>query len=198
MWIRLSASTVRRTACPVHACPSALCGFRADTLDHQWGTHGYRGDRPIKHFSHTHVSGTGGGGRYGNIGVMPFTGLPRWELDAAAPLDETAEAGYYAVTLGGSGIRVELTATERTGIHRHRFPAGAPANIMIDVASVIQIDGHKPGDVTGACIGGFAEWTTCGELIGRGDFRGGWGHDFPYSVFFCRTGYQLSQHLGFE
>ena len=170
---------------PGPCLPFGLARLSPDTLDHQWGTHGYRSDRPIKHFSHTHVSGTGGGGRYGNIGVMPFTGLPRWELDAVAPLDETAKAGYYAVTLGGTGIRAELTATERTGIHRYRFSAGASANIMVDVASAIQIDGHTPGVVTGACISGFAEWTTGGELIGRGDFRGGWGHDFPYSVFFC-------------
>ncbi len=25
-------------------------------------------------FSHTHIYGSGGGGRYGNIGVIPFTG----------------------------------------------------------------------------------------------------------------------------
>lgn len=170
---------------PGPCLPFGLVRLSPDTLDHQWGTHGYRSDRPIKHFSHTHVSGTGGGGRYGNIGVMPFTGLPRFELDAAEPIDETAKVGYYAVTLGDTGIRAELTATEHTGIHRYRFPAGTPANILVNVTSVIQIEHHKPGENTGACIGGFAEWTTGGELIGRGDFRGGWGHDFPYSVFFC-------------
>ena len=32
--------------------------------------------------------------------------------------DETAEPGYYSVLLKDTGIRAELTATERTGLHR--------------------------------------------------------------------------------
>jgi len=170
---------------PGPCLPLGLVRLSPDTLDIQWGTHGYRSDRPIRHFSHTHVSGTGGGGRYGNIGVMPFIGLPRFELDAATPRDETAAAGYYAVTLAESGIRVELTATPRTGIHRYRFPAGAEANLLIDAGCAIQIENHTPGESTGASIGGFVEWVGDRELVGRGDYRGGWGHDFPYSVFFC-------------
>ncbi|MDP1818033.1 MAG: hypothetical protein Q8K92_26510, partial [Leadbetterella sp.] len=37
---------------------------------------GYRPDtmRTVFGFSQTHVSGTGGGAKYGNISVMPFTG----------------------------------------------------------------------------------------------------------------------------
>jgi len=165
--------------------PLGLVRLSPDTLDMQWGTHGYRSDRPIRHFSHTHVSGTGGGGRYGNIGVMPFTGYPRLQLDAVMPRDETAAAGYYGVTLGDSGIRAELTATARTGVHRYRFPGDVPANVLIDAGCVIQLEHHVPGDNTGSCIGGFIEWTGPREVVGRGDYRGGWGHDYPYSVYFC-------------
>ena len=35
-------------------------------------TNGYRSDRPLQGFTHTHVSGTGGEGRFGNLRVVPY------------------------------------------------------------------------------------------------------------------------------
>lgn len=35
---------------------------------------------------------------------------------------EGASPGYYHVTLDSYGIEAEVTATERTGIHRYSFP----------------------------------------------------------------------------
>ena len=43
-------------------------------------TNGYDSRRPILRFSHTHVSGTGGMSRYGNIGVTPFVGAARFGM----------------------------------------------------------------------------------------------------------------------
>jgi predicted alpha-1,2-mannosidase len=147
-------------------------------------TTGYATGRSIRHFSHTHLSGTGGGGRYGNIGVAPFTGLPRACLDAGQPAEERAAAGYYSVVLEPAGIRAELTATPRVGVHRYTFPAGAEAGILIDAGTVVQVAGNTPGRTTGASIGGYVEWASDREVVGRADCRGGWGHEFPYSVFF--------------
>ena len=56
--------------------PYSLVRLGPDTLPPQ-PTNGYSSASPIIYFSHTHVSGTGGGSRYGNIGVMPFTGQLR-------------------------------------------------------------------------------------------------------------------------
>ena len=34
-----------------------------------------------------------------------------------------AQPGYYAVTLTDYGVRAELTASARVGVHRYHFPA---------------------------------------------------------------------------
>jgi len=46
---------------------------------------------------------------------------------------ETAQVGYYAVTLDDYGIRAELTATTRTGIQRYTFPEAEEARILVDL-----------------------------------------------------------------
>ena len=100
-------------------------------------------DRVVFGFSHTHLSGTGVGD-YGDILLMPLTGIPRLRngypdrpdegygsrFDKA---DERASAGYYRTVLKDYGIEVELTATERTGLHRYAFPAGESAYVIIDL-----------------------------------------------------------------
>src|ERR1700722_3777746 len=101
--------------------PFSLVRLGPDTLPPQ-KTNGYRSGEPILHFSHTHLSGTGGTGRYGTIGVTPFTGKPRLQIGASEISQETAQAGFYGVILEPSKIRVELTSTPRTGVHRYTFP----------------------------------------------------------------------------
>src|SRR3546814_11790559 len=48
---------------------------------------------------------------------------------------EKASPGYYAVTLADSGIRAELTAGTRVGVHRYSFPAGKNAHLLLDLRS---------------------------------------------------------------
>lgn len=161
--------------------PFSLVRLGPDTLAPQ-PTNGYSSTAPIIYFSHTHVSGTGGGSRYGNIGVMPFTGRPRLTIEASEHRREIASPGYYATTLTPSNVQVELTSTPRVGVHRYRFPPGAQANVLIDVGAII-----RPATIErelGAVIGGFVEWVSEYEVVGRADCQGGWGHRFPYSVYF--------------
>ncbi|KKW93119.1 GH92 family glycosyl hydrolase [Sphingobium chungbukense] len=102
-------------------------------------------DPTIQGFSHTHFSGAGHSD-LGDILVMPQTGAVL--LDPGDPKQprsgyrqrfshdsEKASPGYYAVTLADSGIRAELTAGERVGIHRYAFPAGQEAHLLIDLRS---------------------------------------------------------------
>ena len=102
-------------------------------------------DPTIQGFSHTHFSGAGHSD-LGDILVMPQVGDVKLDPgDPAAPgsgyrqpfshESETASPGYYAVTLSGSGIRAELTAGTRVGIHRYSFPAGRDAHLLIDLRS---------------------------------------------------------------
>ena len=109
---------------------------------------GYRyEDHTILGFSHTHFSGTGHSD-LGDVLLMPIAGEVRLEPgDLQQPgsgyrsrfshQGETAEPGYYAVTLDDYGIRAELTATRRVGLHRYRFPEGKPAHVLLDLRSSI-------------------------------------------------------------
>jgi len=103
---------------------------------------GYRYDDPtIVGFSHTHLSGTGHSD-LGDILIMPQTGQLRLNPGTADNPDsgyrqrynhatEQARPGYYEVTLADDGIRAQLTATERVGVHRYSFPADADSQRLI-------------------------------------------------------------------
>ena len=92
---------------------------------------GWNATDDIRGFSQTHVSGTGGGAKYGNILVMPTTGAPA-PLDASSPrADEHASAGLYSVTLARYQIGVDITAARRSAIYRFQYPKGSPANLLI-------------------------------------------------------------------
>lgn len=105
---------------------------------------GYRHeDTTIFGFSHTHFSGTGHSD-LGDVLVMPIAGDVKLEPgDAKQPgsgyfsrfdhANEKAEPGYYAVTLSDYGIRAELTASTRVGVHRYSFEAGKPAHVLVDL-----------------------------------------------------------------
>ena len=94
-------------------------------------------------FSHTHLSGTGIGDMF-DITVMPLTGdvtYARGNLEEAESglwsladrTQETARPGYYAVPLVRYGIKAEMTATPRVGMHRYTFPESKEVAIVIDL-----------------------------------------------------------------
>ncbi|WP_175911345.1 GH92 family glycosyl hydrolase [Burkholderia metallica] len=93
------------------------------------------GDTSITAFSVLHLSGTGCWSNGGYLNVMPQ--LSPGDAGTAAAFDhanETAQAGYYGVTLA-NGIKAELTTTVRTGLARFTFPAlkqGQEATIALD------------------------------------------------------------------
>jgi predicted alpha-1,2-mannosidase len=104
-------------------------------------------DPTILGFSHTHFSGSGHSD-LGDVLTQPVAGDVRLEPgDQDKPLSgyrsrfshdtEKAEPGYYAVTLSDYGVRAELTATTRVGLHRYTFPADKPAHVLVDLRSSI-------------------------------------------------------------
>jgi predicted alpha-1,2-mannosidase len=99
-------------------------------------------DNQIRGFSHTRLSGIGLT-EYGNVMVMPtlnMSGRYGRESSYRADFDhasETASPGYYGVTLKGSGIRAELTATHHCGLHRYTFPKKGPGRIIVNAAHAI-------------------------------------------------------------
>jgi predicted alpha-1,2-mannosidase len=147
-----------------HTFPGATVPFGAvqlspDTFNDQWDwCSGYHiSDTSIMGFSHTHLSGTGCGDLLDFL-VMPGTGEskivpgPRSNPDAGYRSrfdheDEHAEPGFYSVLLKDYGIRAELTATERTGLHRYSFPTdkGAPksGHIIVDLEHSYAYNGQS-------------------------------------------------------
>jgi predicted alpha-1,2-mannosidase len=99
----------------------------------------------IQGFSFQHLSGVGAFGDLGNFMVMPTTGpLKTWYGETDKPGSgylssyskdtETAQAGYYAVTLDDYKVRAEMTAAPRSGILRFTFSKDPAARIQIDLA----------------------------------------------------------------
>ena len=109
-------------------------------------------DNTIVGFSHTHFSGTGHSD-LGDLLVMPTVGELQLEPGTKEAPEtgyrsrfshdkETAKAGYYAVHLDDYNVDVELTTTERVGIHKITFPRGSQAHIILDLtAGIYNYDG---------------------------------------------------------
>ncbi|MCP3996031.1 MAG: glycoside hydrolase family 92 protein [bacterium] len=104
-------------------------------------------DRTIVGFAHTHFNGTGHSD-LGDLLVMPTVGALQLEPGTAdepglgyrshfSHERETAKPGDYRVTLDDYGIEVELTATERVGLHRYTFPESEDAHLILDLTANI-------------------------------------------------------------
>ncbi len=118
-----------------------------DGWDWSSGYH-WSSDR-IAGFSHTHLSGTGIGDMY-DILFMPtlLSGPASGDTSCLFSHEsERAAPGYYSVDLLDTGITVELTATERVGMHRYFFPAprsDAFASLVVDLGHSLNWD--RPTD----------------------------------------------------
>jgi predicted alpha-1,2-mannosidase len=126
-----------------HTFPGAVLPFgmiqvSPDTRLKGWdGCSGYHySDTRIYGFSHTHLSGTGCSD-YGDVLLVPTTGKPQFSnKQYSSPFshsNEKASPGYYSVVLDKPHVKVELTATKRTGLHKYTFPKSSQSNIILDL-----------------------------------------------------------------
>jgi predicted alpha-1,2-mannosidase len=98
---------------------------------------GWEAKGDLHGFSQLHVSGTGGGPKYGNILVQAQVGKADPAHASSPREDEHAEVGYYAVKLANSGIKAELTTTRRTSVYRFTYPAGKDRTLLLDVGHML-------------------------------------------------------------
>lgn len=162
------------------AAPFGMVRLGPDT----WGKLGRAGfahaagywyrDKVIEGFSHTHMHGTGVED-YGNVLLVPVLGMDAGKTDErgyGSPFShetETASPGYYAVTLKKPGVRAELTATERAGLHRYTYKQEGEPVVIVDPTHLLGEGGTlaaeilvKPG--TGEVEG----WAlSAGRFVGR-------------------------------
>ena len=142
---------------------------------YKWAA-GYRyEDTTILGFSHTHFSGAGHSD-LGDVLLQPISGEVRLEPgDIDKPESgyrsrfshdsEKAAPGYYAVSLLDYGIQVELTATQRVGVHRYTYPSDKPARVLMDLRSSIY---NYPGKVLWSRIRIRPDGTVTGMRETRG------------------------------
>ncbi len=129
---------------PGATLPFGMVQLSPDTRKDSWdGCSGYHySDDFILGFSHTHLSGTGVGD-YGDIRFVPTVGKLQTTPGTSENPDsgygskfshdnEKATVGYYSVELD-NGIDVELTATQRTGFHKYKFPESDSSHVLIDL-----------------------------------------------------------------
>ncbi len=119
-----------------------------------WCSGYHDSDTTVIGFSHTHLEGTGIGDLF-DVTVMPVIGSVKYARGEAPAQDATPEEieaavktglwsyadrtkeitrpGYYSVPLTRFGIRAEMTATSRVGLHRYTFPASDSSAIVFDL-----------------------------------------------------------------
>jgi predicted alpha-1,2-mannosidase len=138
---------------------------------------------PIRGFSQTHVSGTGGGARYGNILLMPTTGAVRPSDHDSLRKDERASAGLYEVTLARYRIAAGLSAARHSAIYRIRYPAGAAGNLLVDVSHLL-ISGERQGEEQ-ILTASEVRILSPTAIAGSTSVKGGWNKQpVPYTVYF--------------
>ncbi len=103
-----------------------------------WCSGYHYSDSIIVGFGQMHLSGTGIGD-LGDVALLPITDAAQREVKFSHHA-EYARPGYYAVSLA-SGVRVELTATQRVAFHRYTFTADADkANVLLNLKQGIGWD----------------------------------------------------------
>lgn len=148
---------------------------------------------PVLGFSQTHVSGTGGGQKYGNVLIqpyleasstsvrVPFQQGKTWRMIPQRRVIETIALGYYATTFEND-IRTEITTGERCSFYRIQYPEAG--SLLVDVT-------HFLGKDTVPNLRERQQFMGCGfkvvsnhEVNGYSSVRGGWNNGDTYTVFF--------------
>ena len=130
-------------------------------------------------FSQTHVSGTGGGQKYGNILIQPFLGnQPSEQLR----MSEDFSLGYYATTFE-NGIRTEITTSERCAFYRIHFPSNG--SLFIDATHYLGKNPIPDQREQQQFVGAEVEVVSDYEVRGFSRIRGGWNNGDAYTVYFC-------------
>ena len=126
-----------------------------------------------------HVSGTGGGQKYGNILIQPFLGnQPSEQLR----MSEDFSLGYYATTFE-NGIRTEITTSERCAFYRIHFPSNG--SLFIDATHYLGKNPIPDQREQQQFVGAEVEVVSDYEVRGFSRIRGGWNNGDAYTVYFC-------------
>jgi predicted alpha-1,2-mannosidase len=169
--------------------PSTPFGMVKPGPDCKGGSNsGYNANKnvPVVGFSQTHLSGTGGGAKYGNIQIMPFSGDFDNIYQESARGEEVAKAGYYSIMLEKWKIKAELTTADRASFYRFVFGTKGKKAVKVDAGAFLGDPGGNDPDAREAQQFVGSEVTVVGnnEVRGYSRIRGGWNNGTAYTVYF--------------
>jgi len=139
---------------------------------------------PVTGFGQLHVSGTGGGPKYGNILVMPFTGPLNQTDQASLREEEKVKLGYYSVTLKKSGIQTEITTADKVSFYRFGYPGEKERSLKIDPGFFLGEQPVPDAREAQQFVGSEIELVSPTEIKGYSRIRGGWNNGRAYTVYF--------------
>ena len=132
-------------------------------------------------FSQTHVSGTGGGQKSGNILIQPFFSGERNDYSQQRASEDFA-LGYYATTFE-NGIKTEITTSERCAFYRIHYPQ--KGSLLIDATHYLGKNPIPDQREQQQFVGAEVEVVNDHEVRGYSRVRGGWNNGDAYTVYFC-------------
>ncbi len=136
-------------------------------------------------FSQTHVSGTGGGQKYGNVLVQPFIGNDEVSDFEQKRMSEDISLGYYTTTFE-NGIKTEITTAERCAFYRIRYPlSNKKPSLFIDASHYLGKSNIPDLREAQQFVGAEVEVINDHEVRGFTRIRGGWNNGSAYTVYFC-------------
>ena len=147
---------------------------------------GYSPDmgKTVYGFSQIHVSGTGGGPKYGNIAVMPFAGDFESIQQESLRENEKALLGYYSVRLKKWNIQTEITTSPKVSYYKFGFNSDARKAVKIDCGDFLGETPVPDGREAQQFVGSEIEVISDHEIRGYTKIRGGWNNGSAYTVYF--------------
>lgn len=147
---------------------------------------GYSADlnKAIYGFSQVHVSGTGGGAKYGNVSVMPFSGEFESIKHESLRGDEEVQLGYYSTLLKKWNIKTEITTSDKAAFYRFIFSTKNNNAIKIDLGRYLGETEIPDGREAQQFVGSQIEVVSAHEVRGYTRVRGGWNNGSAYTVYF--------------
>lgn len=158
--------------------PGPDCGLQRNS--------GYDPDtlKPILGFSQTHVSGTGGGPKYGNISVMPFCGKFISINQKTLRSDEISKLGFYSVVLKKWNIKADITASEKVSFYHFDYKNNSNPGIKLDAGFFLGENSIPNSREAQQFVGSEIQVLSDTEVQGYTRIRGGWNNGKAYTVYF--------------
>lgn len=139
---------------------------------------GWEANTDIVGFSHTHLNGSGGGCKYGNVLFMASTGAVNPDKYSSPYDHENAQVGMFSIHLTKSNIGVRLSASEHAGFHEYTFPKTDKANIIVDLGKFLA--SYEMQEFVGSEVRILSDT----EIEGYTRIRNGWNYSVAYTVYF--------------